>query len=119
LYLTKNQTYRGQCQLIFDPRHVARLDQLTYDEWASLASDLYVANRAIVHVLRPDHVNIESLGNVVPHLHWHIVPRYRDDPQWGAPIWQHPLESMPDRRLTDADRHALIQALLQAPGMGG
>jgi diadenosine tetraphosphate (Ap4A) HIT family hydrolase len=114
LYLAKNQTYRGQCQLIFDPRHVARLDELAGDEWASLARDLYIAHQAVVEVVRPDHVNVESLGNVVPHLHWHIVPRYRDDPHWGEPIWQHPLDSMPDRRLTDADRAALIQSLREA-----
>jgi diadenosine tetraphosphate (Ap4A) HIT family hydrolase len=114
LYLTKNQTYRGYCQLIFDPRHVARLDQLTPDEWTTFASDVYVAETAVVQVLRPDHINVESLGNIVPHLHWHIVPRYRDDPHWGAPIWQVPLESMPDRRLADDDRDALILALRHA-----
>ena len=38
LYLTKNQTYRGQCQLIFDSRHVARVDQLSRPEWTSLAA---------------------------------------------------------------------------------
>src|SRR6187402_3006729 len=61
LYLAKNQTYRGQCQLIFDPRHVARLDQLTPEEWRQLATDLYRANDAVMRVVQPDHVNIESL----------------------------------------------------------
>src|SRR5215471_304355 len=59
LYLAKNQTYRGQCQLIFDPRHVARLDQLTPDEWIRLARDLYSAHQAVISVLKPDHVNVE------------------------------------------------------------
>jgi diadenosine tetraphosphate (Ap4A) HIT family hydrolase len=111
LYLSKNQTYRGWCQLVFDPRHVARLDQLTPDEWRGLAADLYKAQRAIVEVLQPDHVNVESLGNVVPHLHWHIIPRYRTDPCWGAPIWPGPDGSMPDTRLPDEVRQALIASL--------
>ena len=111
LYLSTNQTYRGQCQLIFDPRHVARLDELTADEWTRLAGDLYRAEETIVRVLRPDHVNIESLGNVVPHLHWHIIPRYLDDPSWGAPIWRVPLSSMADTRLPDDERAALIASL--------
>jgi len=114
LYLSKNQTYRGQCQLIFDPRHVARLDQLTRDEWSRLAGDLYLAEQAIVRVLRPDHINVESLGNVVPHLHWHIIPRYLDDPSWGAPIWRVPLASMADTRLPDEEREALIGSLRTA-----
>jgi hypothetical protein len=55
LYLAKNQTYRGQCQLIFDPRHVARVDELTVDEWTRLAGDLYRAEQTIVRVLRRHH----------------------------------------------------------------
>ena len=45
LYLAKNQTYRGQCQLIFDRRHAARLDQLTADEYAAFARDLFAAQQ--------------------------------------------------------------------------
>jgi diadenosine tetraphosphate (Ap4A) HIT family hydrolase len=114
LYLAANQTYRGQCQLIFDPRHVARLDQLSRDEWMSLASDLFGAERAIMRVVKPDHVNVESLGNVVPHLHWHIIPRYEGDPMWGAPVWKVPLDTMPDTRLPPNERDALIAALRKA-----
>jgi diadenosine tetraphosphate (Ap4A) HIT family hydrolase len=114
LYLAKNQTYRGQCQLIFDARHVAQLDQLSRQEWGSLAADLFTAQQAVMRVVKSDHVNVESLGNVVPHLHWHIIPRYVGDPQWGAPVWQVPLESMPDTRLPAEERQALIAALRQA-----
>jgi diadenosine tetraphosphate (Ap4A) HIT family hydrolase len=111
LYLSKNQTYRGQCQLVFDRRHAARLDQLTEDEYGTFAGDLFLAQHAVMKAVRPDHVNVESLGNVVPHLHWHIVPRYIGDARWGMPIWTTPLSDMPDRRLEDADREALIAAI--------
>jgi len=114
LYLTKNQTYRGQCQLIFDLRHVARVDQLSSPEWSSLAADLFTAQQAVARVVKPDHINIESLGNVVPHLHWHIIPRYVGDPMWGAPVWRVPLDSMPDTRLPDGERAALIAQLQKA-----
>ena len=99
LYLTKNQTYRGQCQLIFDSRHVARLDQLSLPEWLSLAGDLFAAQQAVARALKPDHRNIESLGNVV---------------MWGAPVWKTPLDSMPDTRLADDERAALITQLQKA-----
>jgi methyltransferase (TIGR00027 family) len=114
LYLTKNQTYRGQCQLIFDSRHVARVDQLSRPEWTSLAADLFTAQQAVTRVAKPDHVNIESLGNVVPHLHWHIIPRYVGDPMWGTPVWRLPLDSMPDTRLPEAERVSLITQLQKA-----
>jgi len=114
LYLAKNQTYRGQCSLIFDLRHAARPDQLTSTEWGAFCGDLYVSHRAIVGVTQPDHVNVESLGNVVPHLHWHIIPRYIGDPRWGMPIWTTPLSEMRDTRLDAGEREALLRQLRAA-----
>ena len=111
LYLDRNQTYRGHCQLIFDSRHAAQPDQLSVEEWMSWCADLFRAQRAIVRTVRPDHVNVESLGNVVPHLHWHIVPRYRNDPRWGAPIWLTSLADMPSTPLPDQQREDLIRDL--------
>ena len=114
LYLAASQTYRGHCQLIFDVRHVARIDQLSPQEWRAMSDDLFRAESAIVRVAKPDHVNVESLGNVVPHLHWHIVPRYRDDPRWGQPIWTTPLSEMIERRLPHDERVALVDELRRA-----
>jgi diadenosine tetraphosphate (Ap4A) HIT family hydrolase len=114
LYLATNQTYRGHCQLVFDGRHACRADQLTRDEWHAFNDDLFTAQQAILHVMRPDHLNVELLGNVVPHLHWHIVPRYFGDPRWGMPIWTTPLSAMPETRLEEHDRNALIAAIRAA-----
>ena len=114
LYLPKNQTYRGHCILVLDLRHASRPDQLTRAEWRSLCDDLYVAQHAIERVVRPDHMNVASLGNAMPHLHWHIVPRYEHDPRWGAPIWSSDLANMPDTRLAAADFAALLKQLQDA-----
>ena len=38
-------------------------------------------------VLAPDKINLASLGNVVPHLHWHVIPRFADDAHFPAPVW--------------------------------
>jgi diadenosine tetraphosphate (Ap4A) HIT family hydrolase len=114
LYLDRNQTYRGHCQLVFDPRHAARPDDLSPDEWAAWCHDLFLAQRAIMRTVRADHINIETLGNLVPHLHWHIVPRYRTDPRWGAPIWPTSLADMKKTLLAADDRAALIQDLRAA-----
>jgi diadenosine tetraphosphate (Ap4A) HIT family hydrolase len=111
LYLSASQTYRGQCQLIFDARHASRPDQLSFGEWAAFCADLYKAQDAVMRTVQPDHVNLESLGNVVPHLHWHIVPRYRSDPRWGAPIWLTSLADMVEVRLQPAERSALVELI--------
>ena len=114
LYLSTNQTYRGHCQLVFDLRHVTRLDQLSDSEWRAMSGDLRRAQVAIMRTVLADHVNVESLGNIVPHLHWHIIPRYRDDPRWGLPIWRDSLETMIDTRLPAAERDALVFSLRTA-----
>jgi diadenosine tetraphosphate (Ap4A) HIT family hydrolase len=114
LYLAANQTYRGQCLLVLDLRHATRPDELTREEWVAFCTDLHVAELAVAKTVRPDHMNVAALGNVVPHLHWHIVPRYIGDPRWGSPIWPTTLDDMPDTRLTGAERISLIQALRDA-----
>lgn len=110
-YLPHNQTYRGHGILVFDPRHVTRLDQLTSIEWQSYASDLHRVARAIVGVCNPDHLNVESLGNVMPHLHWHVIPRYKNDGRWRQPIWAQDVGAQPERQLAADDRARLLGEL--------
>ena len=112
LYLQKVQTYRGHCVLVFDPRHATRISELTTAEWSALSKDLYMAQRAIERATHPEHVNTVSLGNVVPHLHWHIIPRYVDDPRWGAAIWTTKEIEMETVRLSEDEHRALVAAIL-------
>ena len=62
-------------------------DELSAEEWSQLSGDIRTAELALIKAFNPDHINIASIGQVVPHLHWHIIPRYVDDPRWGGPIW--------------------------------
>jgi diadenosine tetraphosphate (Ap4A) HIT family hydrolase len=111
LYLSVNQTYRGYCLLVFDTRHVTRIDQLTPMEWSAYASDLRRAHDAVVRVTKPDHMNVELLGNVVSHLHWHLVPRRKTDERWGGPIWTTHQRDMQETRLPAYEREALLTQL--------
>lgn len=113
-YLPQNQTYRGHGILVFDPRHATRIDQLTCAEWLEYAADLQRVVAAIVAVCKPDHVNVESLGNLMPHLHWHVVPRYKNDGRWGQPIWAPDVTQQPERRLEPDDRAKLLAELRAA-----
>jgi len=111
MYLSSNQTYRGYSLLVFDPRHVIRLDQLTTAEWSGFAADLRVANAALVEVVRPDHMNVELLGNVISHLHWHLVPRFKNDVRWGGPIWTTSQADMKQTRMPAVERAELVTRL--------
>jgi len=43
--------------------------------------------QALRDTLRPDKINLASLGNQVPHLHWHVIPRFVDDAHFPDPVW--------------------------------
>lgn len=111
LYLHKSQTYRGYSLLIFDPRHEIRPSGLTPAEWQAWCGDLHRAQAAIERVVAPDLVNVAALGNRICHLHWHIIPRFRDDPRWGAPIWTTDEKEMPDLRLSTEAHLALVDLI--------
>lgn len=113
-YLLSNQWYRGHGVVVFDPRHATRLDELEPQEWLAYAADVRRVVRAVGAVCRPDHFNVESLGNVMPHLHWHVVPRYKNDGRWGQPIWAPDVNAQPERRLAPEDRAQLLMALRAA-----
>lgn len=112
LYLHKDQGYLGYCVLILDIRHCVRASQLTSAEWASVCEDLRIAQIAIEKALKPDHINIAALGNMVAHLHWHIVPRFVDDGRWGAPIYTTTIEEMKTRSLPDHEFEVLKERIV-------
>jgi len=67
--------------------HVREMTDLDAAERAACMQAVFDCELALRDVVRPDKINVASLGNVVPHLHWHVVPRYRDDPQFPDAIW--------------------------------
>jgi diadenosine tetraphosphate (Ap4A) HIT family hydrolase len=107
LYLDRNQTYRGHCQLVYE-QHVVGLENLAAPEMTHLTTDLHRAAQAIRDVCRPDLMNYVSLGNVVPHLHWHLVPRYTTDPRWGMPIYLSNPAEMRVTRLSEDGYRSLV-----------
>jgi diadenosine tetraphosphate (Ap4A) HIT family hydrolase len=87
LRLAANQSVRGYCVLICnrhvrEPYHLGRVDAQHFFD------DLMRAAEAIDRVFEPIKMNLELLGNALPHLHCHIKPRYYGDAAPGAPIWQ-------------------------------
>lgn len=68
-------------------KHVAELTDLPIHERSQLMQLVCKVETALRSSLQPDKINLASLGNMVPHLHWHIIPRWADDQHFPAPIW--------------------------------
>ena len=74
------------CRVIWQ-HHVAEMTDLQPAERAELMDVVYKVEAAMRQVLQPEKINLASLGNVVPHLHWHVIARFQDDACFPAPIW--------------------------------
>jgi diadenosine tetraphosphate (Ap4A) HIT family hydrolase len=81
--------YPGYCRVILK-RHATEMTDLDGAERAGLMAVVYAVEEAIRATMRPDKMNIASLGNMTPHVHWHVVPRFRDDRHFPTPIWASP-----------------------------
>ena len=82
--------------------HVAEWSDLTLADQAALMGVVGSVERVLREALAPTKINLASLGNVVPHLHWHVIARFDWDSHFPAPIWAAPareVEPAPVTRL--------------------
>lgn len=92
--------YPGYCRVILNA-HVREMTDLPEDARQRLMAVVFATEGALREALRPDKVNLASLGNQVPHLHWHVIPRFHDDRHFPDPIWAVPRR--PTRPPVDVD----------------
>jgi diadenosine tetraphosphate (Ap4A) HIT family hydrolase len=80
------QFYHGYC-ILASRLHASELSQLDDETRLYFLDEMCTLARAIEECFRPKKLNYEMLGNQTPHLHWHVIPRYRGDPDAAHPIW--------------------------------
>ena len=78
--------YPGYCRLIWRT-HVRELTDLPVLQRAHCMRVVFAVEQALRRVFNPDKVNLASFGNMVPHLHWHIIPRFNGDAHFPDPVW--------------------------------
>jgi diadenosine tetraphosphate (Ap4A) HIT family hydrolase len=84
-YLQRANVQRGYTLVIWRGRHVAEPTDLGDEEASGYWLEVLEVARALQQHYRPLKMNYETLGNTVPHLHTHLVPRYLEDPAPGRP----------------------------------
>ena len=89
--------------------HASEVSDLAIAEQAHLMRVVLATERLVRRHLSPDKVNLASLGNVVPHVHWHVIPRWRDDRWFPDPIWATPRHAQP----APAERQRLADELIE------
>jgi diadenosine tetraphosphate (Ap4A) HIT family hydrolase len=107
LYLFKEQTYRGRCVVAYR-QHINELFELSDAERDLFMQDVARAAKAMQAAFNPAKINYGAYSDKLPHLHFHLVPKYRDGPSWGAPFTMMP---EPKQILGAADYAGLIAAI--------
>ncbi len=106
-FLYRDQAFRGRC-LVTLREHYTELFQLTPAMRTALMEDVTRVAEALFRALTPVKINYDLLGNLVPHIHWHVIPRFREEGAFPKPIWG--VEQAP-KTLRQGERAHLIASI--------
>jgi diadenosine tetraphosphate (Ap4A) HIT family hydrolase len=106
--MVEDASYPGFVRVIWHD-HVREMSDLADADRLALYEAVNRVELAVRAIMAPHKINVASLGNVVPHLHWHIIPRYADDAQFPAPVWAAAVRTTDESVL--ATRRALLPQL--------
>ncbi len=84
--LVDDPAFPGFARVIWND-HIREMTDLAAGDQQRLLQTVLAVERAQRDVLAPAKVNLASLGNVTPHLHWHVIPRFVDDSHFPQPVW--------------------------------
>ena len=106
--LVDDTAYPGFCRVIWNA-HVKEMSDLAPSDRMALNDAVWHVELALRDVMAPGKINVASLGNMTPHLHWHVIPRYADDAHFPNPVWTEAVRTTEEPVL--AARRALLPAL--------
>ena len=84
--LVGDAQYPGFCRVIWHA-HVKEMTDLPPASRSAMMQMVMKVESALRETLNPDKINLASLGNMTPHLHWHVIPRFSDDAHFPLPVW--------------------------------
>lgn len=85
----EDAAYPGFCRVVLN-RHSREMSDLASDERRRIMDAVFAVETALRETMNPDKINLACLGNLTPHVHWHVIPRFCDDRHFPAPIWAAP-----------------------------
>jgi diadenosine tetraphosphate (Ap4A) HIT family hydrolase len=89
LYLFREQSYKGRCIVAYKG-HVNELFELEDNDLELFIKDVKIAAKALQKVFAPNKINYGAYSDKLPHLHFHLVPKYEDGPNWGSTFEMNP-----------------------------
>lgn len=106
VYLFKEQSHRGRV-IVAHKKHIGDMTELTKEERDAYFADIARVSKVLQKVFHPDKVNYGAYGDTGHHLHFHLVPKYKEDYEWGGVFAMNP-----DRNyLNEAEYQELIDKI--------
>jgi diadenosine tetraphosphate (Ap4A) HIT family hydrolase len=84
--LVDDAAYPGFCRVVWH-EHVREMTSLTAAQRTAVMDAVWRVETALREVMQPDKINLASFGNMTPHVHWHVIPRFADDAHFPNPVW--------------------------------
>jgi diadenosine tetraphosphate (Ap4A) HIT family hydrolase len=106
--LVEEHNYPGYVRVVWN-EHVREMTELGDSECQRLMRTVFAVELAQREVLAPLKINLASLGNMTPHLHWHVIARFADDLHYPQPVWGAPQRTQDEQTLQA--RRALVGRL--------
>lgn len=110
--LNRDQFFPGY-SFVFTKEHVTELFHLDLTTRQAVVEEVSRVAEVLNKTFEPTKMNYELLGNMVPHMHWHLVPRFDSDPLWPKPIWAEPHEEVHLSAAEYAERIEMIKIKLK------
>lgn len=117
--LVDEAAYPGFCRVIWNG-HVKEMTDLQSADRTAIMHAVWAVEAAVREVMQPEKINVASLGNMTPHVHWHVIPRYADDAHFPSPVWaevkrETPAAALEQRRAKLPQLRTAIERHLATP----
>lgn len=106
VFIFKEQTYRGRCLVAYNG-HVDDLNLMSDDERNAFMADVANVARAMQKIFNPAKINYGAYSDTLEHLHFHLIPKYEDGPDFGGVFRMNPKQVY----LTDEEYAQMAEAL--------
>lgn len=94
VYLFKEQTYKGRCIVAYNKEHANEIFELSEENRNKFINDVARVASAVKRAFSPQKINYGAYGDKMPHVHFHIVPKYENAPRWGSTF-----DMMPENKI--------------------
>ncbi|KAA6299952.1 MAG: hypothetical protein EZS26_003907 [Candidatus Ordinivivax streblomastigis] len=105
VYLFKNQQHQGRCIVAYK-NHKTEYFHLNAEENAGFFADVSLTAQALYNIFHPAKINYATYGDLVPHIHVHVVPKYEGGTHWGTPFGE-----VPNKFLSDSEYQELVHQI--------